>query len=272
MIPMENRRALKLMSWVSLREMATRNLVYALIPLVLVVVFSTVGFQLYELGQQSATMDPVALRDQVGEVLAQGLGAWFSMTSLFALIYAAFVFKNDLEPRILHNIITRPIARWEYLVGKLLGMLTFFFAFLGIGVLIAVGISLYWSTPLDGGVFVTGLAVAMAQVTVYAALSMTLSMGVSPVGGISLALILRFLSGVAEQWMDVSTAWIRWLAYGAYYVTPAQIRTNLMDHALRGTALTPDWALYWGVIAENVFYAGLALLFATIALRRMDLS
>lgn len=264
--------ALRLLSWVTVREMMAKKIVYLLGLLAIVVAGGGSGAGIYEAIQQKGTIGPAAFQNRIGARLAQGLDLWFGLTILLALVYAAVLFKNDLKPRILHDIMIRPVARWEYLAGKLLGILVFFSGFLGVGVLVALGFAIYWGIPIEGGLFVTGIALALAKLTVFPALSLVLSMMLSPITGGILAYVLFAFRGLAAAQLDTSVAWLEPIAYGVYYVAPAQVEADLLEFAFQGTSLGPDWVLYWSVILENVLYAGVVLFLGTIALRRIDLN
>ena len=57
------------------------------------------------------------------------LGAMSVFTSLLAIFATASFIPKDLEERTIYTLLAKPVPRWAYLAGKLLGILVLLFAF-----------------------------------------------------------------------------------------------------------------------------------------------
>src|SRR5919109_5381157 len=51
------------------------------------------------------------------------LGAMSIFTSLLAIVATARLIPQDIEDRTVYTILAKPVPRWEYLLGKLFGVL-----------------------------------------------------------------------------------------------------------------------------------------------------
>ena len=51
------------------------------------------------------------------------LGAMSIFTSLLAIVATAQLLPRDLEDRTIYTILAKPVPRYEYLIGKLAGVL-----------------------------------------------------------------------------------------------------------------------------------------------------
>jgi ABC-2 type transport system permease protein len=55
------------------------------------------------------------------------LGTMMFFTSLFAIVFTALLIPSDIEDRTLYTILCKPVPRLDYLVGKLLGVISVLF-------------------------------------------------------------------------------------------------------------------------------------------------
>ncbi len=67
-----------------------------------------------------------------------GLGAMSIFSSLLAIVTTAMLLPKDLEDRTLYTILAKPVHRFEYLLGKLIGVLVL----IAISLLVMVGLFL----------------------------------------------------------------------------------------------------------------------------------
>jgi ABC-type transport system involved in multi-copper enzyme maturation permease subunit len=70
----------------------------------------------------SLILVPLSFRGQLQTVMDVSLGAMSIFTMLLAVLSTAVLLPRDVEERTLYTILAKPVARFEYLVGKLAGV------------------------------------------------------------------------------------------------------------------------------------------------------
>lgn len=70
----------------------------------------------------SLVMVQLSFRGQVESVKDISLGAMSIFTMLLAVLSTAVLLPRDMEERTLYTILAKPVARFEYLLGKLVGV------------------------------------------------------------------------------------------------------------------------------------------------------
>lgn len=179
------------------------------------------------------------------------------------LILGSTVLSKELRSRVVHTILSRPITRTQFVVGKLAGTLTVALAFsilaTGLGALLVKLFAI-----AAGPVFWVGLCQSIVQVFFLTVVSASFSLCVRPALAGGLALFLILLPDGSAPLMDHWSTPLRWLATALYYVTPVvlpgdPLRDGLTD---RSTAATLDTYVL-GLLA-NVLYAVCWLLVALI--------
>lgn len=225
------------------------------------------------------------------------LGAMSVFLSLLAILATAMLLPRDLEDRTIFTILSKPVPRHEYLLGKLLGVFylltlsTLVMGFLFIGVLLLreqaalmetrsslSGSPQELAAALDGirkGAFGWDLIPAMAILLVKAALlsSLTLLISTFATSGIFAILVAAsayfighlqvtareyWLSGIGVHW------WTRLFTALIALIFPDLQAFNLTDDIVAGTAL--PMGIFWQTVALGgvyilVYYAVACFLF-----------
>ncbi|MEO6054389.1 MAG: ABC transporter permease subunit [Chthoniobacterales bacterium] len=91
----------------------------------------------------SAFMERFSFEQEFQMLKDVSLGAMSIFTSLIAMLATAFLLPKDIEDRTLYTLLAKPVPRFEYLLGKLIG----------------VCLLLFFSILLMSGLFITVLAV-----------------------------------------------------------------------------------------------------------------
>ncbi|MFZ4716107.1 MAG: ABC transporter permease [Chthoniobacterales bacterium] len=225
------------------------------------------------------------------------LGAMSVFLSLLAILATAMLLPRDIEDRTIFTILSKPVPRHEYLLGKLLGVFylltlsTLVMGFLFIGVLLLREQAALMETrsSLSGspqelaaalagirkGAFGWDLIPAMAILLVKAALlsSLTLLISTFATSGIFAILVAAsayfighlqvtareyWLSGIGVHW------WTRLFTALIALIFPDLQAFNLTDDIVAGTAL--PMGIFWQTVALGgvyvlVYYAVACFLF-----------
>jgi ABC-type Na+ efflux pump permease subunit len=92
------------------RDLVRQKVFYFMV----VFAFILIGISLALLG--------VSFRGQLQTVMDTSLGAMSLFTMLLSVLATAMLLPKDIEERTLYTILAKPVARFEYLLGKLVGV------------------------------------------------------------------------------------------------------------------------------------------------------
>jgi ABC-type Na+ efflux pump permease subunit len=230
------------------------------------------------------------------------LGAMAVFLSLLAILTTANLIPKDLEDRTIFTILSKPVPRREYLLGKLLGVAYLLaLSTLVMGILFAAVLFLreqaalaetratFSGTPqelaqaLDAvrkGAFSGGMIEAMTLLFVKAVLlaSLTLLISTFATSGIfaiivatSAYFIGHLQSSAREYWMaGIGVHW--WTRIFSAFVAlmfPDLQAFNLSDDIVAGTL--PSAALFWQTLALGGIYASVYYLVACLLFQNREL-
>jgi ABC-type transport system involved in multi-copper enzyme maturation permease subunit len=186
--------------------------------------------------------------------------------SLFGTVIAIFIgiglVSKEIDKRTLYTVLSRPVRRWEFIVGKFFGLSgtlivnTFFMA---IGVFAAL---LYVSRHFqktDAWVLVA-LYFIVLQFLMITALALLFSSYSSPLMSAVFAFCIFVIGSFAEDlrgFAAMTHGFTRWMATGAAYLLPNFSALNVISQVAHEQAVSSQLIFY------NTAYA---LIYATMAI------
>ena len=186
--------------------------------------------------------------------------------SLFGVLIAIFVgiglVSKEIEKRTLYTVLSRPVRRWEFIVGKFLGLagtLVVNTLCMAVGVFLAL---LYVSHRLqrpDSWVLVA-LYFIILQFLIVTTLALLFSSFSSPIMAAVFAFALFIIGSFAEDlrgFAAMAKGITHWLATGAAYLIPNLSALNVISSVAHGAPVARSLIFY------NTLYA---LLYAAMAL------
>lgn len=186
--------------------------------------------------------------------------------SLFGLAIAIFIgiglVSKEIEKRTLYTLLSRPVRRWEFIVGKFAGLsLTLLVntALMALGVFAAL-FYVVRSFSLQDTSIVVAIYFIILEFIVVTAITLFFSSFSSPVLSAVFALSIFIIGTFAEDlraFAGMATAPTRWLALGLAYLVPNFAALNVITPVAHGEAIPG------ALIALNTLYA---LLYAVAAL------
>lgn len=173
----------------------------------------------------------------VPERVATNLGLGILTVSLYGIAFFAGVtlVRSEAESRTIYLIISRPVTRTAFLVGKIFGV-TMFFA-INATLLSCIGIAILWAI---GGVLNDQVVVAALFIILEAVLLLTMIVVLSMVSNIALTIMLGLILLIAGHAVAV-TIDINWLAQfpwlqaglkNYHWIFPAFYKLNFKDYAV----------------------------------------
>jgi ABC-type transport system involved in multi-copper enzyme maturation permease subunit len=186
--------------------------------------------------------------------------------SLFGVVIAIFIgiglVSKEIEKRTLYTVLSRPVRRWEFIVGKFFGLAgtlvvnTFFMA---IGVFAALLYVAHKFTRPDALIFIA-LYFIILEFLILCALALLFSSFSSPLLSAVFTFSLFVIGSFAEDlrgFAAMAHGITYWLATGAAYLVPNFSSFNII------TSIAHDQPVVGQLVLRNTLYA---LFYATAAL------
>jgi ABC-type transport system involved in multi-copper enzyme maturation permease subunit len=247
------------------REAARVRVLYGLVVLVL-------GANL-----MSAVLGEMSVHEETRVAQDMGVAATSLFGSLTAIFLGVFLLYTEVQRRTIHAIVSKPIERWEFVVGKYLGMAMVPSALVGMFALATI-VTLTWRGAPVTVAIVQALLLAWLEVLTVAAIAIFFSSFSSPFlsGIFALAMwVIGRLTPDIEAATRTASASIRWTAQIALEIVPDLHLFAVSGSQVDGLNVSVhdqfvSWS-YMGLAAAHAagWIAGL-LAFACLLFRRRD--
>jgi ABC-type transport system involved in multi-copper enzyme maturation permease subunit len=237
------------------------------------VLYNLIGFALLLVGA-AILVGQISINIERLVVINLGLTA----VSLFGVVIAIFIgiglVSKEIDKRTLYTVLSRPVRRWEFIVGKFLGLAgtlvvnTFFMA---VGVF---GALLYVSHKLNkpDGWVLAALFFIILQFVIITALSLLFSSFSSPLLAAVFAFSLFVIGSFSEdlRGFAVMTKGVtHWLATAAAYIIPNMSALNVISSVAHGQPV-PGQVIFYNTVYA-LFYAAMALSGAVLIFEHRNL-
>lgn len=180
--------------------------------------------------------------------------------SLFGLVIAIFIgiglVSKEIDKRTLYTVLSRPVARWEFIAGKFFGLIgtlvvnTFLMA---IGVFAALSyVSRHHSLLTSDGWVVVALYFIVLEFVIVTALALFFSSFSSPLLSAVFTFALFVIGTFSEDlrgFAKLAHGVAGWLATGVAYIVPNFSALNITNQVAHGVGVAPQ------LIAYNTAYA-----------------
>jgi ABC-type transport system involved in multi-copper enzyme maturation permease subunit len=198
--------------------------------------------------------------------------------SLFGVVIAIFIgiglVSKEIEKRTLYTVLSRPVARWEFIAGKFFGLsgtLVVNTLCMALGVFAAL---LYVSRNLNGADAWVLVAIyfIVLQFVIVTALALLFSSFSSPLLSAVFTFCL-FVSGTFAEdlrgFAQLTHGYTRWLATGAIYAIPNFSALNVISQVAHGEPLSGQ-LIFWNS-AYALVYSLAVLSLAILIFERRNL-
>ena len=198
--------------------------------------------------------------------------------SLFGVVIAIFIgiglVSKEIERRTLYTVLSRPVRRWEFIVGKFFGLAgtlvvnTFFMAIGVFGALLYVA---HRFQATDSWVLVA-LYFIILQFLMICSLALLFSSFSSPLLSAVFAFSLFVIGSFSEDlrgFAQMATGATRWLVTGVSYLVPNFSALNIIGSVAHGRPVSGQLILY--NTAYALLYSAMALSAAILIFQRRNL-
>jgi ABC-type transport system involved in multi-copper enzyme maturation permease subunit len=180
----------------------------------------------------------MSIREQARTARDVGLAGISLFGSLTAIFLGVFLLYTEVQRRTIHAIVSKPIERWEFVVGKYFGMVLVLSLLVGLFALAMVAQLAFQGLPITSAL-VKAIVLSWMEVLLVAALAIFFSSFSSPFLSGLFALGLWVIGRLTPDLLGAAnvakSTWIQWTANGALKVVP-----DIHLYAVSGTVVDGD--------------------------------
>ena len=196
--------------------------------------------------------------------------------SVFGALIAIFIGTNlvhkEIDKRTIYTIVSRPMWRYEFILGKYLGLA----GLIGVVTFIMFAVSALYFVMLGGTVtltFVEAVILIYWQLLLVTAFSVLLSSLTSPILGAIILFSCYVLGHATGILINLpahfdDTIW-KSICHGMYYLFPNLSNFDIRSEAANGVPVSTAYVV-WTMIYGTI-YTAMLLTFAAMAFERKDL-
>ena len=198
--------------------------------------------------------------------------------SLFGVVIAIFIgiglVSKEIEKRTLYTVLSRPVRRWEFIVGKFFGLagtLVVNTFFKSIGAFAALFYVAHKFTRPDALILVA-LYFIVLEFLIICSLALLFSSFSTPLLSAVFAFSLFVIGSFADDlrgFAGLTHGFTRWFATGAAYLVPNFSALNVISTVAHQHSLSPQLILQNTLYA--LFYTAMALSGAVLIFERRNL-
>ncbi len=195
---------------------------------------------------------------------------FFSM--LIAVMMSLLLISREVDSRTVFNILAKPVRRWQFLLGKYLGLVAVVAVNLALMTLLLVVVVWIYQHELDFMLFFAG-AMTMLEMAVLAAFATLFAVLTRPILGSLMTLAVFVVGHMSEDlWLltrQLPGAFARAVIATAYYLLPNLERFDFHTEIVHDLPI-PAAAVVWACVYALVIIV-LVLYLANLRFRRKDL-
>ncbi len=223
----------------------------------------------------SAFFGTVTIGEREKVIKDFGLFSLSFFGAIITILSGVSLLNKELKQRTVYNILSKPVARWEFIVGKHLGLTATVYT-----LVIAMGLSLMVFVSLFEGrvdwLLLQGIGFALLEVTIVSALSMffsslvvttTLS-GLFTLGAYLAGRSISYLQYFLSQDEDTNGAIIL-VVKACDAILPDLSLFNMSDSIVAGTIISGSHALH--AVLYAVGYSAATLCLAAMIFQKREL-
>lgn len=241
------------------RESIRDKVLYVLLFFAAVTIFGSKALGWISIGQDIKIVKDIAL------------GA----TSIFGILIAIFVgtslIYKEIDKRTLYTILSQPMHRYEFIVGKYLGLM----ALLAIVTIIMAIVSSAYILLLGGTLHTTYfLAILLIywKLMLITAFAILLSSMTSPILGAIIVFSVAVFGHATEVFRDLPPQFdgtsAKAILEAVYYVIPNLSNFDIAREAANGIDVSPAYIVW--VMIYGLMYTAMLLVFAALAFQEKD--
>lgn len=225
-------------------------------------------------------MGEMSIREESRVARDVGLAGISLFGSLTAIFLGVFLLYSEVQRRTVHSIVSKPIERWEFVVGKYLGMalvLTVLVGLFGVAMALLLGSQGVALSTAVG----KAIALSWGEVLTVAAIAIFFSSFSSPflsgIFALGLFALGRLTPDIEAAAATAKEGWIQAVTKAALQIVPDLHLYSISGRSLDGVAVSVNGDFVsWQYVAVALGYGGLWILgllaAASLLFQRRDFS
>lgn len=244
----------------TVREALRDRVLYLFLGFAVVLLVSTKLFGMMTVGDEGKVIKDIGLAGV----------QFFSM--LIAVMMSVLLVSREIDSRTVYTILAKPVRRWQFLLGKYLGLVATVAVNLGLMVALLLIVVVVYQGQVEVRLLFAGVMtlLEMALLTAFATLFAVVT---RPMLGSVFTLAVFVIGHVTEDlWLltqHLAAPLTRPAITVVYYLLPNLERFNFKAEAVHGLPV-PAEAVGWAVL-YGLLYTALVLLLACLRIQRKDL-
>jgi ABC-type transport system involved in multi-copper enzyme maturation permease subunit len=235
------------------------------------VLFLLIGFAFLVI-ISAKLIQPLALGEHPKIARDMGLSA----LTLFGLLIAIFIgtrlVYEEIEKRTLYLILPKPVKRWEFLLGKYLGLLLVITMSLVLISLLFFAYLAVEEKALDFGLLVA-LPFIWMELSLITAIALFFSTFTTPIASGVFTFLLFFAGHLSRDIMvfgELAKApWVKGVAIALYHILPNLSNFNVKGDIVNGVSLSLNQMVF--AFAYGALYIALLLFLSILVFEKKDL-
>ncbi len=252
----------------ALQETLRRRVLYIVLFL-LIIILAMVGSQLVILHMANAAGENKIAADVAADTVKSMLSIWSSAAFFLALFLGAIGISGEITSKTIVHILSRPVERGTYLLGRWIGLLIFLWGFFLAGVALALFLALLFHVSYTPMIWL-GFVQNLVELTFFSGVGLAFSVFMPPVLAGGCALFLAILPNMVKSILEHPNMFVRGFANLAYYLGPAHFAGDLVAQSFSQEMLHTSIGLHLEVMLENLLYAAAVLVIAAMLFRRRE--
>lgn len=193
--------------------------------------------------------------------------------TVFGVVIAIFIgiglVSKEIEKKTLYTVLSRPVRRWEFIVGKFFGLSTTLFVntfFMAVGFFAALWLIINGFERADGWIF-AALWFIVLEFVIVTAVALLFSSFSSPLLSAVFTLALFVIGNFAQDLRSFGGGMkgaTKWLAIGVAHVVPNFASFNVVSSVAHGEPLARSlilWNTGYAVIYSAVAVSAAVIIF-----------
>ncbi|MCX6840722.1 MAG: ABC transporter permease [candidate division WOR-3 bacterium] len=233
------------------------------------VLVTLVAFAVLVMGS-ARVIQPLALGEEAKVIKDMGLSAITLFCVLISILMGGRIVYKEVEKRTIYIMLAKPVRRWEFILGKYLGLMAVLVvslavmtaAFYAILLILGVGVEAY---------LLLAILMTFFELAILTAVAVLFSTFSTPITGAVFTFAIYFVGNLTRDLkllaaMSPSVV-VKVVSQFLYYVLPNFSNFNIRAEVVYGAVLDPDALLLSGLYAL-VYTATLLLISAAIFNRK----
>lgn len=132
------------------------------------------------------------------------LDTWSTLCIALAIFMGAGAIGSEISAKTIVSVFARPIHQWEFLLGKWIGVQTFAFLSLALGVVVAFAVGTLLDVSFEYKILAVSVAHTIVAISLYSGIALALSTFAGSGLAGALAVLIAFMPGLVTFLVDSS--------------------------------------------------------------------